>query len=164
MNKLVIPNVDILKEWLEQLGIAYHECDNCDAIHLYATQAIDGLIDTKLDIIDNVIVCCASAFIRPSVIMSVMSYINQLNALMLTTKLFIDLQDDNLPRLIMCQAVSVVNGFTRSQFHGFIIEFEDQTMQIMTDIKANHLLLDEEKDEQEEMDQLYINQLPYQLH
>lgn len=164
MDKLVIPDVVILKAWLEQLDIVYYECDNCDALHLYAAQTIDGLLDAKLDIIDNTLICSASAIIRPSVIMSLMSELNQINASTLTTKLFIDIQDDNLPRLIVCQAVSVINGFTRSQFHGFIIEFEDQIMQIMTDIKANHLLLIEEKDEQEEIAETYINQLPYQLH
>lgn len=164
MDKLVIPDITILKVWLEQLDIVYYECDNCDALHLYAAQTIDGLVDAKLDIIDNAIVCSASAIIRPSVIMSFMSDINQINASTLTTKLFIDIQDDDLPRLIMCQAFSIMNGFTRSQFHGFIVEFEDQIMQIMTDIKANHLLFNEEKDEQEEIAEPYINQLPYQLH
>ncbi len=166
MDKLIIPDLTLLKVWLEQLNIFYYECDTCDSLHLSTEQSIDidDLVNTKLDIINNTIICAASTIIRPSMMMSLMFDLNQINASTLSTKLFIDIQDDNFPRLVICQTMSIARGLTRSQFHGFLMEFEEQLTQIIIDINVNHLILSEENEDQDEITGSLVNQPPHQLH
>ena len=34
MTSLVVPGLDTLRQWLDDLGMSFFECDNCQALHL----------------------------------------------------------------------------------------------------------------------------------
>ncbi len=59
MTSLVVPGLDTLRQWLDDLGMSFFECDNCQALHLPHMQNFDGVFDAKIDLIDNTILFSA---------------------------------------------------------------------------------------------------------
>ncbi|MGT9263782.1 YbjN domain-containing protein, partial [Escherichia coli] len=40
MTSLVVPGLDTLRQWLDDLGMSFFECDNCQALHLPHTDIL----------------------------------------------------------------------------------------------------------------------------
>jgi hypothetical protein len=68
MDSLVVPGLDTLRHWLDELGINFFECDSCQALHLPHMQNFDGIFDAKLDLVDNVVLFSALA-VKPSALL-----------------------------------------------------------------------------------------------
>lgn len=66
MISLVVPTLDTLRQWLDDLGMNFFECDTCQALHLPHMQNFDGVYDAKIDLVDNTILFSAMAEVRPS--------------------------------------------------------------------------------------------------
>ena len=120
MTSLVVPGLDTLRQWLDDLGMSFFECDNCQALHLPHMQNFDGVFDAKIDLIDNTILFSAMAEVRPSAVLPLAADLSAINASSLTVKAFLDMQDDNLPKLVVCQSLSVMQGVTYEQFAWFV--------------------------------------------
>ncbi|WP_317474020.1 YbjN domain-containing protein, partial [Cronobacter sakazakii] len=102
MDSLVVPTLDTLRRWLDNLGVSFFECDTCQALHLPHMQNFEGVFDAKIDLVDNVVMFSAMAEIKPSALLTVAADLSAINAGSLTLKAFLDIQDDNLPKLVVC--------------------------------------------------------------
>lgn len=147
MDALVVPDFDVLRRWLDQQNIIWFECDACQALHLPHMQNFDGVFDAKVDLLDDVILFSALAEVKPTALIPLVGELSQINASSLTCKAFIDIQDDNLPRLIVCQSLSVGAGVTHGQFAHFMKQSEEQISMIVLEAFANHLLMVAEEEE-----------------
>lgn len=159
MDRLVIPDLDTLRQWLEQLAISSFECDACEALHLPHFQNINGIYDAKVDVIDNVVLFTAVAELKASMLLSVLAEISQYNAASLTMKVFVDIQDDNLPKLVLCQSLSAERGITFEQFSLLLTEAEESTSQLLEDLQVRGFLLGEIEESS-----LVYSAPSYQLH
>lgn len=148
MDSLVVPGLDTLRHWLDELGISFFECDSCLALHLPHMQNFDGIFDAKLDLVDNVVLFSALAEVKPSALLPLSADLSAINASSLTAKAFLDIQDDNLPKLVVCQALPVGVGITLEQFGWFFRQGEEQISMVILEAAANQLLYkaDEEED------------------
>ena len=137
----------LLRRWLDQSGISFFECDSCQALHLPHMQNFDGVFDAKLDLVDNVILFSALAEVKPTALIPLVADLSQINASSLTIKAFVDIQDDNLPKLIVCQSLSIAVGVTLEQFTHFMQQGEEQISMVILEARANDLLFmgDEEE-------------------
>lgn len=150
MDSLVVPDIDVIRRWLDQQSITWFECDSCQALHLPHMQNFDGIFDAKLDLVDNVILFSALAEVKPTALISLVGELSQINASSLTVKAFVDIQDDNLPKLIVCQSLCVTAGLTYGQFVHFMKQSEEQISMVVLEAFANQILiLDEEEDRTE---------------
>jgi len=140
MEPLVIPTLDDLRRWLDEIGITFFECDTCQALHLPHMQSFEGVYDAKIDLLDNIILFSALAEVKPSALLPLSSELSSINASSLTVKAFLDIQDDNLPKLVVCQALSASVGVTRGQFAAFMQQSEEQVSMIILEACANQLL------------------------
>ncbi|HHR5900086.1 TPA: YbjN domain-containing protein [Providencia alcalifaciens] len=140
MDSICYPDISQLREWLDQLKISYFECDSCAALHLPHMQNIDGIFDAKLDIINNVLVLSALAELKPTAIITLVANISQINASSLTAKVFLEINNENLPKLVVSQSFSLGAGMTYRQFSHFIQEAEEQISSIVFEIFSNNLL------------------------
>ncbi|MEB6379162.1 YbjN domain-containing protein [Leclercia adecarboxylata] len=140
MDSLVVPTLDTLRHWLDNMGVSFFECDTCQALHLPHMQNFDGVFDAKLDLINDVILFSALAEVKPSALLALASDLSAINASSLTVKAFLDIQDDNLPKLVVCQSLSVTVGLTFPQFAAFIQQSEEQISMVMLEASAHHLL------------------------
>ncbi|WP_039029549.1 YbjN domain-containing protein [Leclercia adecarboxylata] len=145
MDSLVVPTLDTLRQWLDNMGVSFFECDTCQALHLPHMQNFDGVFDAKLDLINDVILFSALAEVKPSALLALASDLSAINASSLTVKAFLDIQDDNLPKLVVCQSFSASVGLTFPQFAAFIQQSEEQISMVMLEASAHHLLYSAEE-------------------
>ena len=143
MTSLVVPGLDTLRQWLDDLGMSFFECDNCQALHLPHMQNFDGVFDAKIDLIDNTILFSAAD-------------LSAINASSLTGKAFLDMQDDNLPKLVVCQSLSVMQGVTYEQFAWFVRQSEEQISMVILEANAHQLLLPTDDEGQNNVTENYF--------
>ena len=138
-------NIVRLVLWIHSLSLIW--CDSCQALHLPHMQNFDGVFDAKLDLVDNVILFSALAEVKPTALIPLVADLSQINASSLTIKAFVDIQDDNLPKLIVCQSLSIAVGVTLEQFTHFMQQGEEQISMVILEARANDLLFmgDEEE-------------------
>lgn len=147
MESLVVPSLDTLRQWLDESGVGFFECDTCQALHLPHMQDFAGVFDAKIDLVDNVLVFSAQAEVKPSALLALAGDLSAINASSLTVKAFLDVQDDNLPRLVVCQALAVAPGITREQFTWFLRQSEEQISMVIMEACAQQLLYNGEEDD-----------------
>ncbi|WP_437889813.1 YbjN domain-containing protein [Phytobacter sp. V91] len=147
MDSLVVPGLDTLRQWLDEVGISFFECDTCQALHLPHMQNFDGVFDAKIDLINDVVLFTAMAEVKPSALLALAADLSAINASSLTVKAFIDIQDDNLPKLVVCQTLSVNAGVTIEQFAWFMQQSEEQISMVILEARAHQLLYVPEEEE-----------------
>ncbi|EKM5759375.1 YbjN domain-containing protein [Cronobacter turicensis] len=150
MDSLVVPTLDTLRRWLDNLGVSFFECDTCQALHLPHMQNFEGVFDAKIDLVDNVVMFSAMAEIKPSALLTVAADLSAINAGSLTLKAFLDIQDDNLPKLVVCQTLLAEVGVTVEQFEAFYRQSEQQTSMVIMEARARQLVYSPEEDEKGE--------------
>ena len=79
--------------------------------------------------------------------MALSADLSAINASSLTVKAFIDIQDDNLPKLVVCQSLSIGPGVTMEQFAWFFRQSEEQISMVILEAGANQLLYKGEEEE-----------------
>ena len=146
MDLQVVPTLDTLRQWLDDAGITFFECDSCQALHLPHMQNFDGIFDAKIDLINDVILFSALAEVKPSALLALASDLSAINASSLTVKAFLDIQDDNLPKLVVCQSLFSGAGLSFKQFSWFMRLSEEQISMVMMEANAHHLLYSVEDD------------------
>jgi hypothetical protein len=94
-----------------------------------------------------VILFSALAEVKPTALIPLVADLSQINASSLTIKAFVDIQDDNLPKLIVCQSLSIAVGVAHEQFAHFMQQGEEQISMVILEARANDLLFmgDEEE-------------------
>lgn len=147
MDALVVPTLDTLRRWLDDVHVAFFECDTCQALHLPHMQNFEGVYDAKIDLVDNIILFSALAEVKPSALLPLASDLSSINASSLTVKAFLDIQDDNLPKLVVCQSLSASAGITREQFAAFVQQSEEQVSMVILEACANQLLFVADEEE-----------------
>ena len=147
MNSLVAPGLDTLRQWLDELGISFFECDTCQPLHLPHMQHFDGVFDAKIDLINDVVLFTAMAEVKPSALLALAADLSAINASSLTVKAFLDIQDDNLPKLVVCQTSSSGAGVTLEQFAWFMRQSEDQISMVILEARAHQMLFVPEEEE-----------------
>ena len=115
-------------------------------------QNFDGIFDAKIDLINDVILFSALAEVKPSALLALASDLSAINAGSLTVKAFLDIQDDNLPKLVVCQSLCAGAGLSFQQFAWFMRQSEEQISMVMLVASAHHLLFMAEDEEVENND------------
>lgn len=147
MDSLIVPDLALLRRWLDQSGISFFECNSCQALHLPHMQNFDGVFDAKVDLVDNVILFSALAEVKPTTLIPLVANLSLINASSLTIKAFVDIQDDNLPKLIVCQSLSIAVGVTLEQFTQFMQQGEEQISMVILEARENDLLYISDEEE-----------------
>jgi hypothetical protein len=94
--------------------------------------------------------------VKPTALIPIVADLSQINASSLTVKAFIDIQDDNLPKLIVCQSLAIAVGVTVEQFGYFLQQAEEQMSMIILEAHANDMLFVGEPDEGEPLTNLNV--------
>ncbi|EFB74056.1 Putative bacterial sensory transduction regulator [Providencia rustigianii] len=152
MDSICSLNIPQLREWLDQLKTSYFECDSCSALHLPHLQNIEGIFDAKLDIVNDVLVLSALAELKPTAIITLVANISQINASSLTAKVFLEINNENLPKLVVSQSFPAKAGMSYEQFKLFMEQADEQISGIVYEIFSNDLLYTNQ-DESEESDE-----------
>ncbi|MGL9733629.1 MAG: YbjN domain-containing protein [Symbiopectobacterium sp.] len=142
MDSLIVPDLNMLRRLVGSTQYSLHfECDSCQALHLPHMQNFDGIFDdAKVHLMDGVVLFSELAKTKPSALISLAGNLSQINASSLTVKAFLDVQDDNLPKLIVCQTLDVAAGVIIEQFRHFMQQSEKQISMVILEACANNML------------------------
>ena len=150
---MIIPDLQVLRKWLDQLQYTCFECDSCEALHLPHMQNLDGVFDAKIDILDDTLVFSALAEVRPTAIIPLMANLSQINASSLLVKTFMDIQDSAMPKLVVCYSVPLAAGLTFEQFSLYLQQMEEQVGAVVFELFSNNMLFDPNDTEPEPGDE-----------
>lgn len=131
MLALLVPDAAQVERWLRQAGIHHYICDQCHGLHLSELQGRDGVLDSRLFVEEDGLLLSTELEIRPGSLLMMLSEIPRLNMAWPTLKIFIDVNDDALPRLVACDLLLGRAGVTFEQFIHFMQANVDATAQLI---------------------------------
>lgn len=143
---LIVPDFEKVMSWLDELNIGYYQCENCQALHIPHIQMLNDVYDAKVDLVDDVIYYTIITEIRPSAILTLVSELSQINAASPLVKVYLDMQDDNYPKLMIAHALSCGEGISLNQFSLFLLQIEEEALQVISELKNCDFLINSPTD------------------
>lgn len=141
MGPLEIPDADGIQRWLGQAGIEYYICDQCHGFHITALQSREGVTDARLFIEEEGLLLSTELELRPSSLFLVQADLGRLNMSFPTLKVFIDINDETLPRLVGCDLLLTRHGVSYEQFEYFLQASIDASHMLLDDCQQNDCLM-----------------------
>lgn len=131
MLALLVPDATQVERWLRQAGIHHYICDQCHGLHLSELQGRDGVLDSRLFVEEDGLLLSTELEIRPGSLLMLLGEVARLNMAWPTLKVFLDVNDDALPRLVACDLLLGRAGVTFEQFIHFVQANVDATAQLI---------------------------------
>lgn len=131
MLSLLIPDVEQVKRWLTQAGIQHYICDQCHGLHLSELQVREGVSDARLFVEEDRLLLTTELELRPSALVMALVETSALNMQYPLLKVFSDVGDDVLPRLVACNLLLTRQGVTFEQFIHFMQATVDETVSLI---------------------------------
>lgn len=146
MPQLARPSQEDLKRWLETLDIDFYLCGACDGYHLAHLQQCQGVFDSKLELMEpqGLLAFSTSVELRPTALLTLHSQMNELSQQFTELKLYIDVVDDTLPKLIISCHCLIGAGLTEAQFTEFLGHHQGQTLALLKWIEEKQYAMTDE--------------------
>lgn len=120
MSMVNRPDSGQLERWLTEAGIEYYICDHCHGLHLSDMQGRDGVLDARLFVEEEGLLLTTELELKPSALFAIHADISRLNMQFIGLKVFIDINDETLPRLVICDLLIGAAGINAAQFMAFL--------------------------------------------
>ncbi|WP_392563899.1 YbjN domain-containing protein [Orbus wheelerorum] len=137
---IIISDLSTIAQWLKKLNVEFYQCDNCAALHLSYLQKIEGVHDAKIELIDDILITSIEAEIKSSAIISLLSELSQINKSTFLTKVYLDVNDNNEPKIVFSYAMHVAEGLTFNQFSLSLASLEEEALQVISELYNCDLL------------------------
>ncbi|QIZ76676.1 YbjN domain-containing protein [Ferrimonas lipolytica] len=144
MATLPIPDHSELQSWLKQFEIDFYHCGNCEGMHLPILQDNPVIYDAKVEIEGDFLYLTASIELRPTGLMQAYAELSRLNCEFPTLKIFVEMIDESLPRLLMCHNLALIPGISKAQFEFFVRDGIDQMHQVAAEVGKLNINFNEE--------------------
>ncbi|RCU50548.1 MULTISPECIES: YbjN domain-containing protein [Corallincola] len=141
VDTLIRPDRDQIQHWLDSFSVETYLCDNCQAIHLTALQRCEGVMEARLFTDPEWVLLSCEAELKPTGLLPLLGEMGNLNATYPTTKIFVDIQDSTLPRLVVSQSLYVGAGVTLKQFEHFFTQTSEIIEQVVGECNDNGVLM-----------------------
>lgn len=147
MLSLVLPDADQVRAWLEQAGIKHYICDQCHGLHISEVQSREGVLDSRLFVEEDSLLLTTELELRPAAIFSAVAEMPRFNMSWPALKVFADVNDETLPRLVACDLLHGRQGVTFEQFVYFVQATVDASIQLLEECQRLNCLFwpDEEE-------------------
>lgn len=140
------PDADQVQRWLEQAGIDHYICDQCHGLHLSVMQEREAVLDCRIFVEEDWVLLSTELELRPSSLFAVHADIPRLSMLYPALKIFPDVNDEAMPRLVVCDVLHGRQGVSYDQFVHFVQVSLDATMQLATECdQLNYLFWPDEE-------------------
>ena len=148
MTNLQYPDRNLLERWLEDIHVEYYLCGHCDALHISALHAAEGVENSRVYLEQNTLLFSTEFELRPTALLPLAADIGRLNMDYPTLKIFPDVVDDATPQLVATAHMLISSRITPEQFAEFVITALDGTRLLAEEClqlnylftKADHLL------------------------
>ncbi|MGP7733711.1 MULTISPECIES: YbjN domain-containing protein [Oceanimonas] len=130
--------------WLVAGHIDHYICENCHGIHLAELQELDGILESRLFVEHEDAIVTTEVEIRPTALLMLMADLGRLNMNYPSLKIFVDIVDDNLPRLIVANYLHTQAGIEQHQFQWIMQQTMMATHQLTQELgDLGYLMQDE---------------------
>ena len=120
MSAPVILDKPLLQEWLDDARVSYHECGECEGLHLKTLQEVEGMIDSRLFLEPWGLLLTSELEVRPTALLPLAADLGRLNMDYPTLKIFQDVVDDATPQLVVAGTLPSAAGLTLEQMANFL--------------------------------------------
>ncbi|MBU3825556.1 MAG: YbjN domain-containing protein [Candidatus Oceanisphaera merdipullorum] len=135
--------------WLSAGYIEHYVCENCHGIHLSELQELEGVLESRLFVEQEGALLTSEIEIRPTALLVLVADLGRLNMNYPGLKVFVDIVDDNLPRLIVADYLHTQAGIDESQFIWIVQQTVMATQQLLFEIgELGFLMQDDEPSKQ----------------
>lgn len=131
MLGVIRADADQVKRWLNQANIRHYICEHCHGLHLSELQEREGVVDARLFVEEDGILLTTELEVRPAALFAVQAELSRLNMAYPSIKLFLDVNDDSLPRMVACDLLLGRVGVSFEQFIHFVHASVDATSQLL---------------------------------
>ncbi|MCS3454125.1 YbjN domain-containing protein [Aeromonas rivuli] len=114
------PSSEMIMRWLQQARIEHYVCDQCHGIHIVSLQSVEGIQESRVFVEEEGLLFSSELEIRPAALLPMVAELGRLNMQYPSLKVFLDIIDDNLPRLVVGHTVFTKAGLTVEQFILFV--------------------------------------------
>ncbi|MGL4979794.1 MAG: YbjN domain-containing protein, partial [Plesiomonas sp.] len=109
----------------------------------------------KIDLLEqHILVFSSASEVRPTGLLPLVAELSEINAQYSLINGFVDVQDDNLPKLIITHSLTAAAGITTAQLLVFIKQTEEQIEQFIDVVKRKGYLFFPEEDEISDQDKI----------
>lgn len=133
---MIVPSFEIIIQWLKQAQIAHYMCDQCHGIHMVDLQSLDGVIESRLFVESEGLLLTTELEVRPSGLLPLVADLGRLNMNYPALKIFVDIVDDNLPRLMVCSSMYTQAGMTAEQLALFVTSTITASRQLISECEG----------------------------
>ena len=133
MHELTLPDAHQAEKWLERAGIPFYLCEHCHGLHLSDLQEHDGVADARLFPEDQGLLLMLDLELRPSAVLFIQADTPRMNMMYPGLKIFPEVNDETLPRLMVGDLLLTGRGVTFEQFTGFVQETVDAALQLLNE-------------------------------
>ncbi|MGO4998907.1 YbjN domain-containing protein [Oceanisphaera sp. W20_SRM_FM3] len=131
--------------WLSAGYIEHYVCENCHGIHLSELQELEGVLESRLFVEQEGALLTSEIEIRPTALLVLVADLGRLNMNYPGLKVFVDIVDDNLPRLIVADYLHTQAGIDETQFIWIVQQTVMATQQLLFEIgELGFLMQDDE--------------------
>ena len=117
---MIVPSFEVVMRWLSEGQIPHYLCDQCHGIHIVDVQSLDGVLESRLFVENEGLMFTTELEVRPVGLLPLVADLGRLNMSYPTLKIFVDVVDDNLPRLMVCNTLQLGAGLTPEQLQLFM--------------------------------------------
>lgn len=117
---MIVPSFEVVMRWLTQGQIPHYLCEQCHGIHIVDIQSLEGVLESRLFVESEGLMFTTELEIRPVGLLPLVADLGRLNMNYPTLKIFVDVVDDNLPRLMICDTIHIAAGLTDEQLQLFM--------------------------------------------
>lgn len=142
---LIVPNLVEISQWLDSLNVTYHQFDDeNNQLHLSYLQKVNGVFDAKIILLDEMLTITVVAEVKQSAIAILVGELSDINQTALFVKVYLDIKDDQLAKIVFSYSIPVSNGITFDQFSLALARLEEEALQIIADLINCELLNQDE--------------------
>jgi len=129
------PTLALIEKWLSDMGLEHYTCEHCSALHIAVEQDAQGALENRLFIEEWGVLLSTEFQVRPTVMLSLLGELGQINANYPTLKLFLDIVDDAVPQLVVGATVLTGAGISAEQFALFMSTSLDAIAALAADLQ-----------------------------
>lgn len=141
MTEHLIPDIATLETWLKQLGVPSYLCGQCPGLHLEDIHALEGVMDARLLVEPDGVVLSVELEIRPSMLLGLNAELSYLAMSFPSLKVFLDVVDEDTPRLVLADTLLTGAGVSFEQFSFFLKVTLEQVHKVVADCQQQGYLL-----------------------
>ena len=117
---MIVPSFEVVMRWLSDGQIPHYLCDQCHGIHIVDVQSLDGVLESRLFVENEGLMFTTELEVRPVGLLPLVADLGRLKMNYPTLKIFVDVVDDNLPRLMVCNTLQLGAGLSPEQLQLFM--------------------------------------------